>query len=661
MEVTEANGSAERCAAALAMLHRHLSHKQRTMAADKAYDHDSGILSMMGSSTHSLPLPTLLKRIWGHIGPRRRTQLSLLTLLLLFTSFAEVFSIGALLPFMSILVSPEEFLGKSYAQPLIRFLGTNDQDALLRFITIIFCSGIILSGIMRVMLHWGQIRVSHSIGSDFSIEIYERSLYQPYEVHTARNSSEIVSAISGKSTRVIYDVILPMLTLVGSVFIAIVIMALLIALSPSVALVCLVGLGSIYLVIIAFTKVRLRVYSGEISHQQDRVIKVLQEGFGGIRDILVDGSQGLYKQVYQETDVALRNAQANVQILGGAPRYIIEAFGVVLVAALAYWIAIREEGITGAIGILGTLALGAQRLLPAMQMAYANWTYINASHETLNTILRLLDQPKPSSPSESGLDGIKFREGLELRSIDYRYSTSDEFTIRNCNLLIKKGECIGLVGSSGAGKSTILDIVMALLRPTNGQLLVDGEPVSEINRRSWQRLIAHVPQSIFLADASIRENIAFGVPRSEISDESVQNAAKAACLDGVISRLENGFDTIVGERGMRLSGGQRQRIGIARALYKRAEMIILDEATNALDPDTEASIIRELEALDPRPTILMVTHRVESLKNCTSVLKVENGAISNAVSLAKDAAAGQGGASGRFDGEGQEGFDVEES
>lgn len=582
----------------------------------------------MGSATQSLPLLTLLKRIWGHVGRRRRVHLALLTVLLLFTSFAEVFSIGALLPFMSILVSPDDFLAKPYAQPLIRLLGTNDPDTMMKFITFVFCTGVIVSGIMRVVLHWGQIRVSHSIGTDFSIEIYERSLYQPYEVHTARNSSEVVSAIASKSTRVIYDVILPMLTMVSSVFIAIVIVSLLIFLSPSIAFMCIAGFGSIYLVIIAATRVRLRAYSREISRQQDHVIKVLQEGFGGIRDILVEGSQDVYKQVYQNTDVALRNAQANVQILGGAPRYIIEAFGVALVAVLAYTIAMRDAGITGAIGILGTLALGAQRLLPAMQIAYANWTYINASHETLMTILKLLDQPKPGSARDAEQAGMTFRESLELSNIDYKYASSDDYTVRNLNLFIRKGECIGLVGSSGAGKSTILDIVMALLAPTNGQLLVDGQPVSEANRRNWQRLIAHVPQAIFLADATIRENIAFGIPKNEINDERVRNAAKAACLDGVIDKLEKGFDTMVGERGMRLSGGQRQRIGIARALYKKAQMIILDEATNALDPDTEAAIIRELETLDPKPTILMVTHRAESLKNCTSVLRVESGALS---------------------------------
>jgi ABC-type bacteriocin/lantibiotic exporter with double-glycine peptidase domain len=610
-------------------------------------ERDSGILAEMGSPIQSLPVIDLLKRSWAHVDRRRRTHLSWLVLLLLFTSVAEVFSIGTLLPFMSILVSPDEFLGKPYAQPLIRFLGTADQDTLLRFVTIVFCAGIILSGVMRVMLHWAQIRVSHAIGTDFSIEIYERSLYQPYEVHTARNSSEVISAIATKSTRVIYDVILPILMLVSSVLIAIVIMSFLIVLSPSVALVCLVGFGSIYLVITATTKDRLRTYSREISRQQDQVIKVLQEGFGGIRDILVDGSQDIYKRVYQETDVALRTAQANVQILGGAPRYIIEAFGVVLVGLLAYSMAMRDAGMTGAIGILGTLALGAQRLLPAMQNAYANWTYINASRETLDTVLKLLDQPKPTSLSDTGHLGMKFRESLELRNVHYRYSTSVDFTLRNLNLRIEKGECIGLVGSSGAGKSTILDIVMALLPPTNGQLLVDGEPVNETNRRSWQRLIAHVPQVIFLADASIRENIAFGIPKSEIDDERVRSAARAACLDGVVSALENGFDTIVGERGMRLSGGQRQRIGIARALYKRAEMIILDEATNALDPETERSIIRELETLDPKPTILMVTHRLESLRNCTSVLKVEGGALSRSITLADNAATAEGGAGER--------------
>lgn len=583
-------------------------------------------------SSRSLSLTALLRGIWGHIAQKRRAQISLLMALLLLTSFAEVFSIGALLPFISILVSPDSFIEKPYAQPLITLLGTNDKDVLLKLITAIFCVGMILSGAMRVVLLWGQIRISHLIGTDISIEIYERSLYQPYEVHTARNSSEIVAAIASKTTRVIYDVILPMLTLTSSVFLTVVIMALLILMSPKVALVAFLGFGSIYVITTVATKDRLRAYSKEINRQHDQVIKVLQEGFGGIRDILVDGSQELYKEVYQRTDTSLRTAQANLQILGGAPRYIIEGFGVALVGVLAYWIATKGQGIAGAIGILGTLALGAQRLLPAMQTAYANWTYVNGSRETLNSILNLLEQPKPLKVVASGQSGVSFRKSLELKNVGYKYSTSEDFAVSNISLCLRKGETIGLVGNSGAGKSTILDIVMALLSPTNGQMLVDGQSINETNRADWQRLVAHVPQAIFLADASVRENIAFGVRKDEISDERVRMAAKRACLEGVISKMKDGFDTLVGERGMRLSGGQRQRIGIARALYKGAEIIILDEATNALDPETEALIFGELETLNPKPTILMVTHRADSLRYCSSIVTIDGGTLAGTVS-----------------------------
>ena len=434
----------------------------------------------------TLPLATLLSRVWQHIERRRRVQVFGLMVLLLFTSVAEVFSIGALLPFISILVAPEAFLEKSYAAPVVAFFGTDDQGELLKLITIAFCAGMVLSGVMRVLLLWGQIRVSHSIGTDISIEIYERSLYQPYETHTARNSSEIVSAIASKSTRIIYDVILPMLTLISSVFLTIVIMSLLIAMSPSVALIAFAGFGSIYLLITLTTKGRLRGYSAEINRQHDQVIKVLQEGFGGIRDILVDGSQEIYKRVYKNTDVSLRTAQANVQILSGVPRYIIEAFGVVLVSVIAYSLAVSDEGIAGAIGILGTLALGAQRLLPAMQLAYAHWTYINGSHQTLNSILNLLEQPLPPRDFSRQQTRMRFDEGLELKNVDYRYSTSDDLSVRNLSLYIAKGDNVGLIGSSGAGKSTILDIVMALLSPTGGQLLVDGKPVDDSNRRACQ-------------------------------------------------------------------------------------------------------------------------------------------------------------------------------
>ena len=298
-----------------------------------------------------------------------------------------------------------------------------------------------------------------------------------------------------------------------------------------------------------------------------------------------------------------------------------------LIASLSYFLAIQPSGIANAIPILGALALGAQRLLPQLQQAYSSWSSIRTAQSSLCDTLELLDQSLPSFSSLQKSNGIKFQESIFLNDIWFKYSKKNSWVFKNLSLTIKKGSRIGFIGKTGCGKSTLLDIVMGLLQPNKGDMKIDGESITASNSRSWQARIAHVPQTIFLADTTIEENIAFGVPVEKIDYSRVRSAAQQANIADIVESWPDKYKTFVGERGVRLSGGQRQRIGIARALYKQADVIIFDEATSSLDSDTEQTVMNAIESLSKNLTLLIVAHRLTTLKKCTHIVELANGSI----------------------------------
>jgi len=569
----------------------------------------------------------LLRRLWVHIAPRRRVQLGILFLLMILASLAEVVSIGAVLPFLGVLMDPEAVFKQPYLQPLIQALGLTEPKQLLLPLTVAFACAALLSGVMRLLLLWAQTRLSHAIGADFSISIYRRTLYQPYAVHISRNSSEIISGITAKANGLVNGTILPILAITSSVMMAITVVLALVAIEPLVPIVVLLGFGGIYYVIILVTKNRLAQNSNCISQEQNQVIKAAQEGLSGIRDVLIDGSQAIYCRAYLNADLSLRRAMANVQIISSSPRYGIEAVGMILIAALAYSFVERSEDIATAIPVFGAMVLGAQRLLPVMQLVYSSIAHIHAGRAPLQDTLTLLDQPLPAYASEPRPAPIGFRHSIELNNLSFSYTPSGPLVLRGLNLIIPKGAKIGFIGKTGSGKSTLLDIVMGLLEPMEGSMKVDGVEIVEGNHRAWQENIAHVPQTIFLADSTIAENIAFGVPANQINEERMHLAAQKAQIAHAIEALDNQYKTMVGERGVRLSGGQRQRVGIARALYKHANVIVLDEATSALDNDTENAVMEAIDSLDDELTILIVAHRLTTLKNCTQIVELADGKI----------------------------------
>lgn len=566
------------------------------------------------------PILQLLIRLWTHIDRRRRVQLGLMLILMLLTSFAEILSIGSVLPFLGILTAPERVFSHAAARPIVQALGLTAPVQLLLPLTVVFGGAVLIAGAMRFLLLLASTRLSFATGADLGINMYQRTLHQPYVLHCTRNSSEVIDAISGKANVVIYYVILPTLTLISSTIMLVCILIALVAINPFIALSAFGGFGLIYVMVISVTRKQLLLQGQRIARESSHAIKSLQEGLGGIRDILINGSQTTFGEIYQKTDLSLRRAQGNNLVLREGPRYGVEALGMMLIAGLAFTLAQQPDGIAHAIPMLGALALGAQRLLPVMQQAYGALTGMRSAQASLQDVLEMLDQQLPDYASQPAPQALPFKHSISLIQLGFRYSAETPYVLQNINLNIAKGSRVGFIGTTGSGKSTLLDIVMGLLPPTDGRLEIDGQPVTPVNNRAWQAHIAHVPQNIFLTDTTIEENIAFGVPQDQIDHDRVRQAARQAQIALSIEAWPKQYQTIVGERGIRLSGGQRQRIGIARALYRHADVIIFDEATSALDNETEEAVMQAIESLSQDLTLLIIAHRLTTIKNCTQII-----------------------------------------
>ena len=566
-----------------------------------------------------------LNKLWLYLSIRRRSQFSLVLVLMIFASFAEILSIGAVLPFLGVLTTPEIIFENSHIQPIIELFDINSPDQLILPVTIFFIVITIIAALTRLIMLYAITRLSFTTGSDLSVEIYRRTLFQKYTVHVSRNSSEIINAIVQKINTVIYDVINAILVLISSVILIFGILFAIFLVDTSAAIFSIISFSLIYLLIIKYTKNTLNKNSITVAQESTNMIKALQEGLGGIRDVLIDGTQNAYCKIYAKADIQYRVAQGINRFIGISPRYVIEALGMILIVILAYFVSQRSTGIIGAIPLLGALALGAQRLLPVAQQAYTAVTTIAGAHSSFEDVLELLDQELPDYIDEPTPSHIIFNRNITMKNIDFRYSKDTPWVIKNVNLVIEKGSRVGFVGQTGCGKSTMLDILMGLLTPIDGSLLIDGNKLENgLDYRGWQRHIAHVPQFIYLSDGTIEENIVLSATDKIVDREKLQRSISQAQLTDLIDSWPLKLNTIIGENGVKLSGGQRQRIGIARALYKNANVLILDEATSALDNSTEKDIMNAINSIDDDITIMIIAHRTSTLKKCDQIFQVNS-------------------------------------
>lgn len=571
-----------------------------------------------------------LPRLLRHISRKRKFQLFALCVFSIIAALSELFSIGSIVPFLSVLSEPSRLWNIPLVQHLSTRLSLNGPEELIFPFAGLFCVAIVVTALVRLTNIWLAGRLAAVIGSDLSCEAFRRTLYQPYSVHIGRNSSYVVNIIT-LQINVAVKTIDQVLNSLTALLVAISILSGLFFIDSIVASSCATVLAFSYILIARGSRNELLRNSRTIFKNSEKRLKTLNEGLGAVRDVIIDKSQMIYTDVYSRSDFSVRVLTAKNAYIAILPRYAMEAVGLVAISFISVLVIYRTGATGNYLPVLGAFALGAQRLLPSLQQIYLGWSRFKSSSEQLNGVLDLLDQKVKPEVKPFYFD-ISPADYISIDNVSFSYVQSNsQLVLKKVCLSIPFGQKVGIIGDTGSGKSTLVDILLGLLVPTQGSIKICGTDIYSCESRDflsgWMSYVSHVPQNIFLTDSSIAENIAFGTPKNKIDIDRVFKAAQGAQILSYIESTPDGFDSIVGERGIRLSGGQRQRIGIARALYKNSKVLILDEATSALDVSTEASVMSAIERWFSSLTIIMIAHRHSTLMRCDRVIKLEGGEV----------------------------------
>jgi ATP-binding cassette, subfamily B, bacterial PglK len=573
---------------------------------------------------------TVWKRAFSCLTPSEQRNSIGVVALVIVMAFFEVAGVAVILPFLAVLGDPamiERQQGLAWAYQKGNFQDRESFLVVLGLCAFILqlLAAVIRSGTLYVQNRFVQMR-RHSLGC----RLLGGYLRQPYEFFLNRHTGDLGKNILSEVDMYVNGALMPMAQIVASGFLAAVMVAFLIAVDPYTAVMVALSLGAFYFVV-------YRVIQGIMERSgRARVIankarfETATEALGGIKTLKVLGREEAYLGRFANgSEIVARNVALSA-ILAQVPKFAIEALafgGIILAAILMVWRQGLEGSMASLLPMLSLYAFAGYRMLPAVQAIYSATATIRFSAAAVDTIVEELATIKQGQDAPASVMPLPLTQALELRRVNYLYPGSDA-GLRDISITVAKGESIGIVGRTGAGKTTLVDVILGLLVPQSGEVLVDGVALDANRRRAWQRSLGYVPQDIFLTDATVRENIALGLSGSEIDQSQVERAARIAQIhDFVVDTLPQGYDTRVGERGVRLSGGQRQRIGIARALYHDPELILLDEATSALDMLTEAEVMDALRALASVKTVILIAHRTGTLKACNRVVRLEGGRV----------------------------------
>ncbi len=550
----------------------------------------------MIDSYQKISLIKIIIKIFKNLSSRRKRQLGALSFLFLISSFSEVLTLSSIQPFL-------QAMGE-----------TNNQESLISLL-FIFIILLIISASLRLLTIYLNNYFAASLGNELGSSAYSNSLSQPYSYHLKTNTSNIISTIVTKTSS-LTDTIRYLMLFISSLFIFLSIFFSLLKINFSITFIISISFIIFYGVLILFINKRINKISRVKSELVIQQTKSLQEGLGFIRDIILDKCQKTFENEFKWKDRKLRLIDAKSNFLEASPKYLLEVIGitVLIISSLVY----SRNNPIEIIPILGTFAFGIQRLLPPLQQIYGSYVFIETHKYSSLSVLNMLENERERELNKRKQFKEDFNNEINFKSVYFRYDKNSNYVLKDFDLNIKKGEKVGLIGKSGAGKSTILDLIMGLTKPEKGEILVDGKKMHEKSFKieGWYSQISHVPQNVFLSDQSLAENIAFGIDKKNIDMKKLKEAVKISQLTKLVENSEKGFFAKVGERGIQISGGQRQRIGIARAIYKGGKILILDEATSALDTDTEDSIMEFINKLNKEYTLIIVSHRSNTLKFC---------------------------------------------
>ena len=545
-------------------------------------------------------------------------------LLMLVSSCAEILVIGSLYPFLTLISKSDSNNAELFFDKFINTINNSDLDN-ITFYTYFFIIAIVLATLLRIFNIKLNTRLSANIASEISVSAFGALLSQPYDFFIFTKSSSVISICSVYITYItqISRMILQFLT---SFILSFAIILSLFLINFKVAILLFFSFSIVYFIQIIITKKILTRNSKNIAIQGKQHVKIIQEGIASIRDIILGDYQEKFINRFKNIDQSMRILETNNNFISILPRYLTEGFGLILIAVVVSYLN-SENNSKNVISTVGTLTLGLQRLLPLLFQMFSAWSLFRSYIFCIYDVLDLIKIRNKRNKQMSKL--TKTFSEIELKNIDYKYGKENPYIFKDLNLYIKRGELVGIIGETGSGKSTLMDLLMGLIIPSKGKINVDSISIHSNKKslREWMSQIAHVPQDIFLLDASIAENIAFCANKENIDYKKLNRVLEKCKLSKLVSELKYGYGTIVGERGINLSGGQKQRIGIARALYAEKKVIFFDEATSALDIKTENEIINTLENLDKNITLFFITHRQSSLKFCNKILEVKNSKV----------------------------------
>lgn len=564
-------------------------------------------------------------KLWRLTNSQRKKSLYVLLIVILLSSIAEVFTLGAVVPFVSILVAPEKFILIEKVSSILFFFKLESIDQLKLIVTLGFIIIIMIAGLIRLLLIYLINRIGYLIGADLTQLIYSTSLSQNYEFHLNSNSSKMINILVSKINSSIQSTIIPFIQLVASLIISFFVLSMIIIIDPITSFYIMISLLLVYLFISVITN-KILISNGKIiSREHEFVMRLLQESSSGIREIILNQFKNIFKNLFGKSDFILRKSQAMNAFIASSPRFLIETLAITIIALAAYLLTKSTISDIGVLPYLAMVIFAAQRLLPVMQQIYLSWASIQGAKANVEDMLDFYDHMhKPKNIIKKNVP-FKFKKSLVFKDVSFKFSQGKE-VIKFINFTIKKGDKIGIIGKTGSGKSTILNLLVGLIFPSSGEILIDEIKLTSDLVSAWQNQISSVSQNMFFLDDSIRNNVAFKIGNIDVSQNKIEQSLKKAELKEFVDNLENGQETKIGEGGFRLSGGQRQRIAIARALYKNHNVLILDEITSALDNVTEKKIIESIFS-DTNKTVVIVSHKLQSLKKCNKIIKIDDGKI----------------------------------
>ena len=552
----------------------------------------------------------LYRKIYNKLTNRQKLNFYVVLFLAVICSFNEAVSVGMIYPFISVLLDINMILKNEHILTFFSFIGFTDYVNLKLYITIIFFSSVALSGALKIMLINTNLRLGQSINHNMSCNLYLKNLYLDYEEGIKINTSETISLVKFKSGILTFSFFLQINTLLSSFIICFSMLTILVFINYKIAAGSFFIFGAFYFLVTYFVRSKMSLYAKTLNELEPKSIKLLNEGLGGRKEIILNYTQFYYEKLFKNVDYIFKRISTNIKIMSLLPKVFIETFALMVLTILAYIISLTVDSFNSVLPLMGAFVLAAQKLLPQFQQMYSSWIGICSSLNSVDDVLSELNR-KTNIVKQNMTKAINFKKDIEFKNVEYSYLKNKKLILNNFHMKIKKGDKVGLIGPTGSGKSTFLDLFMGLLTPNKGSVIVDNKRLNKNNIKNWQSNISHVPQSIFLADISIIENIAIGIPLEKINKKSVIEAAKKAQLHQVIESWNDGYETIIGENGISLSGGQRQRIGLARFFYKHKPVLILDEATSALDVKTEKKVVEAFPTFLPSPGQIVEKDRIK--------------------------------------------------